>query len=355
MFVVSDYDLFREVTRQPDLYSSRYVNLAATTPPVAARRLIPEQFDPPDHNEYRQLLNPRLSASAVKATEPRIRDVCRELAMGAQRLHRIDFVKEVARRLPGTIFLELLGLPTPQLTRVTATTWELTHLTDSSDPAGTRRQQANRTLSTIIEDLVAARRRQPRDDLPSDLLAAELQGRPLRDDEVVDMLFLVLLAGLDAVAALLTYAVHYLAQHPDDQQLLRDSPDVIHNATEELLRCFASAPVSRVATRATSLAGCPIAEDDRLYLNVVMANHDSHAFEEPDLVKFDRQPNRHVAFGFGIHHCLGSHLARAEIRIFLEEWHRHISDYRIPEGAEVVDSPLGVAAFESLPLELATH
>jgi cytochrome P450 len=354
MYVVTAYQLFREIARNPRQFSNRYINLAAPVAPPAARSLIPEQLDPPDHARYRKLLSPWFSAAAVAALGPRIRTVCAAIVDDVAGRAEIDFASDVARRYPGSVFLEIFGLPVNRLRELTDTTWEMTHLDEHDDPGGGRRRAAAERLRDLLTRLAADRRAEPRDDIASALARSVIDGRPVTDEEVIDMLFLLVLAGLDAVAALLIYAMHHLAEHPADRARVARDRDIVPAATEELLRCFASAPVSRVATMPSVVGGCPVQPDDRFYMNVVMPNHDPAVFEEPDEVRVDRSPNQHMAFGFGVHHCLGSHLARAEIRVFLEEWHRRIPDYCVPDGAVIVDSPVGVAAFESLPLALGT-
>lgn len=352
MYVVTTYDLFRDVTRNSGQFSNQRINLASPAEPQAGRRLIPEQLDPPEHARYRKLLNPWFSAGAIAALEPRIRAVCAALIDEVAGQPEIDFVRDVARRYPGSVFLVTFGLPVSRLREVTDATWEMTHLDEQDDPGGIRRQAAADGLRAMLAQLADDRRAEPQDDLASALVHGEIDGQPVGGEEVIDMMFMLILGGLEAVAALISYATHYLGRHPADRERLVRDLDIVSTATEELLRCFASAPVSRTATTPAEVGGCPVRPDDRFYLNVVMANHDPTVFEAPEEFHLDRWPNRHLAFGFGVHRCLGQHLARTEIRVFLEEWHRRIPDYHVPEDAVIVDSPLGVAAFESLPLVL---
>ena len=176
----------------------------------------------------------------------------------------------------------------------------------------------------------------------------------LTDDELYQLGFLLYLAGLDTVANVLTYAFRFLAGRPDLRSLLRDEPDKIPPAVEELLRLFSIASTVRVVTIDTVFAGCPMKAGDRVVLPTASAGRDGGQYHDPDEFRLDRLPNAHLAFGAGPHRCAGAHLARLELRIALEEWHRRIPDYELADDKPVAEYVGAVAGLTALPLRWQT-
>jgi cytochrome P450 len=184
----------------------------------------------------------------------------------------------------------------------------------------------------------------------SQFLEAEVDGERLTQEEILDIGYLFVIAGLDTVTDSLTCFFHTLATRADLRRRLADDPDVTATAVEELLRWETPVPgVARVLTQDTVIGGCPAKAGDSVLVSIGSANTDETAFERADEIDFDRSENRHLAFGGGIHRCLGSHLARHELRLALREWHRRIPDYHIAEGAELQWAPM-LRQVEHLPL-----
>ena len=207
-------------------------------------------------------------------------------------------------------------------------------------------------MSAVVEE----RRAEPRDDIVSYLLTCEVDGRPLSDDELRTMLFLLYVAGLDTVAGELGYAFLHLAEHPEHRQMITEEPETIPAFLEEVLRMNAIVTTARLVTADTEFAGCPMKKGDRLVLPTAAANLDPAEFDEPLTFVADRPANRHITFGAGPHRCLGSHLARLELRVAMEEWHRRIPDYRIADGAVVEHRVAGgVGGLRGLPLVWAVQ
>jgi cytochrome P450 len=181
--------------------------------------------------------------------------------------------------------------------------------------------------------VIAERRGEPRgEDMLSFLLSAEVDGRPLTDEEITDISFLMILAGLDTITDTLTCSFKFLAEHPEHRRRMVEDPAVIPSAVEELLRWETPVmTIIRVARREGTIEGCPVHTGDIVLACLGSANTDEDEFTQAQVVDFDRNPNRHVAFGGGIHRCLGSHLARQELRVALAEWHRRIPEYRLPD------------------------
>ena len=187
-----------------------------------------------------------------------------------------------------------------------------------------------------------------------DLLEAEIQGERLSRDEITDICYLFIIAGLDTVTDSLCCFYTHLATHPEDRQMIVDDPTLIPNAVEELLRWETPvSAVARTATEDTEFNGCPVHKGDSILVMIGAANTDPDGLPDADRVDFRRTSNRHFAFGGGIHRCLGSHLARLELRVVLREWHRRIPHYTVAEGAKPLWTPM-LRACHELPLVFAS-
>ncbi|HTT86673.1 MAG TPA: cytochrome P450 [Acidimicrobiales bacterium] len=296
------------------------------------RPLIPLQIDPPEHRKYRKLLDPLFSPRQMARLEPQIAAQVNELIDTFIERGSCDFTNEFAIPLPSTIFLRLFGLPLSELPQLLEFN-ERTQRPDGPPAQHLAIRQANaRDVYRYFETVIAERRTQPLgDDLLSKLLVAEVEGVPLTDEELVDISFLMILAGLDTITDTLTCSFKFLAEHPAHRQQIVDHPSLIPSAVEELLRWETPVmSIIRVARDDSEIEGCPVHRGDILLACLGSANTDDAEFERAGEVVFDRNPNRHVAFGGGVHRCLGSHLARQELRVALREWHRRIPRYDLP-------------------------
>lgn len=347
-FLLERDDIHRAL-QDPVLFSSRSV-IPFTD---EDHRWIPEELDPPEHTKYRQLLNPLFSPGRVASLEPDIRAFCIQLIEAIAPKGRCDLLADFARLFPTTIFMRLMGLPVEEADQLLRWASELMHTRPADDPDGAIRGAAMMSIATYLGGLIAARRTDPRDDIVTHLVTARIDDRPLTDEELLETCFLLYMAGLDTVAGMLTYTFKHLAEHPEHQELVRSDPASIEGVVEECLRMYAIVTTSRVVTRDVEFAGCPMKAGDRIVTPTASANRDPAEFPDADRFIPDRSPNRHIAFGAGPHRCVGSHLARLELRVALEEWHRRIPQYRIPDGAEIRQHVGGVAGMDALPLEWA--
>jgi len=320
------------------------------------RPLIPLQVDPPDHAKYRRILDPLFTPREMARREPRVSELVNEMIDKFADRGECDFHEEFAVPLPCTVFLQLLGLPLEDLDQFlewkdgvirpegATADWDGRH--DASAPVA---QQIYDYFERAIDDHIAS----PRDDVLSAMIAAKVEsegGRPLTREELLDICFLFLIAGLDTVTDSLDCFFVYLARHPDHRHQLIGQPDVLPHAIEELLRWETPVPgVVRVAMQDTEVGGCPISKGERVSPLLGAANTDPAEFPDPELVDFNRNPNRHRAFGGGPHRCLGSHLARMELRVALREFHWRIPDYEIKRGAQLTYTA-ALRSVESLPL-----
>ena len=340
------YDDIRAALQDCDLFSSRSVQYLGDSP----RQMIPEELDPPEHAKYRRLLNAPLAPSAVRARAGQIRALAISLIDGLAPQGGCDLLTDFAQKFPTTIFMNIMGLPAERTAEFIARAQTVLHLTAEQDPDFSERATAALEIVADIGAAVSARRAEPRDDMISLLMNSTVDERPLTDDELYQLGFLLYLAGLDTVANVLAYSFRHLAENPGLRHLLRDEPDRIPDAVEEFLRYFSIASTVRVVTTDADFAGCPMKTGDRVVLPTASAGRDADQYPDPDEFRLDRFPNPHLAFGAGPHRCPGAHLARLELRIALEEWHRRIPDYQLADHKPVSEYVGAVAGLTALPL-----
>jgi cytochrome P450 len=319
------------------------------------RPLIPLQIDPPEHAKYRRILDPLFTPREMARREPEVTKLVNEMIDAFADRGECDFHAEFAVPLPCTVFLQLLGLPLEDLEQFL--TWKDGVIRPEGGPFTFEERHAATApvaqkiydyFERAIDDHIA----NPRDDVLSALIAANFKedGGALSREELLDICFLFLIAGLDTVTDSLDCFFVYLARHPEHRRQLIEQPDILPSAIEELLRWETPVPgVARVAMQDVEVGGCPISKGERVSPLLGAANTDPTEFPDPDVVDFCRNPNRHRAFGGGPHRCLGSHLARMELRVALREFHRRIPDYEIPPGTELSYTG-GLRSVESLPL-----
>ena len=347
VWVMTYFDDVHEALRDYELFSNVSVTINEE---VGAHRFIPEELDPPEHGKYRQILTPWFAPAAVDAMEGRVRSLCVELIERFAADGRCDVATDFARVFPTTIFMEIMGLPVERSEQLVQWAETMMHTPAEEDPDGAVRMQAAMEVMGMLGQLAAERRAEPRDDLISALIAAEIDGEPMGEQELLQMSILLYMAGLDTVAGELSAFFHHLATPPEDRRRIVDEPAAIPNAVEELLRAYSIVSPGRVVTRDVEWNGCPMKAGDRVLLPTGAANRDPLAFPDATAVDIDRAKNRHVAFGAGPHRCVGSNLARMELVIAMEEWHARIPDYRIDTTEPLRFHSGGVAGFTRLPL-----
>jgi cytochrome P450 len=344
-----------EALRRPEVFSS---NMSAVDL-QNVRPLIPLQIDPPEHKKYRKVLDPLFAPRKMAELEAPVAELVNDLIDGFGDRTEVNFAKELSIPFPSQVFLTLLGLPLEDLATFLAMKDGIIrpqHVTGGEFGSGEALAHQKATADSVyayFEAVLDEREQQRRDDLLSLFLDTEVEGVRLTREEILDICFLFLIAGLDTVTATLDCMYAFLAQHPDHRRQLVADPTLVPAAVEELLRW--ETPVMgivRVAVEDAEIAGCPVREGDHVIALLGSANTDEQDIEDADVVRFDRTVNRHIAFGGGIHRCLGSHLARMELRVALREWHRRIPDYRIPDGV-VLDYTAGIRSIDDFPLVLA--
>lgn len=356
MVVVCRRPEIEETFRNPELFSS---NMSAVDL-QNVRPLIPLQIDPPEHRKYRRILDPLFAPRQVAALEEPAAALVNDLIDGFEGRDEIDFAREFSVPFPSQVFLTLLGLPLDDLPRFLAMKDGIIrpdHVTGkprTHEVAVAHQRETARSIYDYFDRVLDEREAEGRDDLLTTFLSTEVDGHRLTREDILDICFLFLIAGLDTVTASLDCFFAHLARHPDQRRRIVEDPGVIPSAVEELLRWETPVMgVVRVAMEDTELGGCPIAKGQHVSVLLGSANTDDGEFGDGDAVRLDRDPNRHLAFGGGIHRCLGSHLARLELRVALREWHRRIPDYSVAPGASLAYTT-GIRSIDRFPMVLGS-
>jgi cytochrome P450 len=281
----------------------------------------PLEVDRPEHTHYRRLLAPYFSAEQARQLEPRIREIAAQLIDAAIAEQECDLVPTVAVPMPALALCALLGLPPDDWTFLKRWTTEVIEAGRAGEPE--RHARANDAIYSYVHGVVEGRRaasRDPRVDIITGLLELEVDGRQLDDDQVTGVVRLLLQAGHNTTTNGLGSAFRYLGSELDEQARLREDPAMIPGAVDELLRAFSPAQMlARTVTRDAEVHGQTLCRGEKVGLFWAAANRDPEVFPNPERIDLTRSPNRHVAFGYGIHRCLGAHLARTEMCIALEE------------------------------------
>jgi len=343
-WVVTRVELQREILQNPELFSSEGITgfslmLGEGWP------LMPVELDPPAHGKYRGLLNKLFSPARINELDAGVRVQAKELIGKIVPHRRCEFVDSFGRPFPVGVFLRLLGLPVDQMDMFRAWEDDMMH---SSVPA--TRLNAARTLEAYLKSLIAERHAVPTDDLVSFLVTSSLDGEALSDEAILGICFFFFIAGLDTVAATLGFIFRDLAENPHLQRRLRAAPDMIPNAMEEMIRAYGAVTTSRYLTRDHVFHGIAMRKGDRVTVPLGVGGRDPTEFAQPNLLDFDRQITRNISFGAGPHRCIGSHLARREIKIALEEWIKAIPEFRLDPSRPPKVNAVTVWGFEHLSL-----
>ncbi len=348
--VLSRYEDVIWALRHPEIFSSEMeVQMALGT----ERPMIPQQIDPPAQTRYRKILDPRFSRRRMAELIPQLRSQANALIDRFIDAGECEFDGAFAIPLPCTAFLSLMGLPQKDLDLfLELKNGIIRPQVDPGDVEGATRVRSTsgKRIYAYFEAVIDERAAQPRDDMIGYLLGAEIDGNKLSHTEILDICFLLLLAGLDTVTSTLGCNIAYLAANPEHRRRLVADPTLIPGAVEELLRWETPVTcVPRVIKQDLTLHDVAIKKGEVVTLLLGASNLDESEFVDPERIDFERKRNRHIAFGAGAHRCLGSHLARMELEVALEEWHRRIPEYRIKPGETPRYSP-GIREVQYLPL-----
>lgn len=352
--IVSSRAAVDTVLRHPETFSSGTYAVDLKT----RRPLIPLQIDPPDQKKFRKLLDPLFAPQRMALLEGAVTELVNDLIDRFVDDDEVDFTTQFSLLFPSQVFLTMFGLPMdelPQFLRMKDGIIRPNHVVgkEIGHPDTDAHQQATAdSIYEYFEGLLDERASIRRDDLLSHLLDAEVEGDRLSREDILDICFLMLIAGLDTVSASLDCIFGHLAQSPEDRRSIVEDPESIPRVVEELLRW--ETPVmgaARVATCDAEVDGLDVHQGEQVMVLLGAANLDERELTDAGEVRLDRDVNRHLAFGGGVHRCLGSHLARLELRVALREWHRRIPDYRVKPGVLLGYTP-GIRALDTFPMVL---
>jgi cytochrome P450 len=318
------YDTIREIARDGERFSSRAVEVAGPLASAGGLFLPPLTSDPPAHKLHRDVLMPYFLPKRIAAFEPFIRDQARDLAAALAARGGGDVVTDFAQELTIAVLTKMLGVPPGEQ----FTDWMIRMIRIGPKDQAVRSQAVGEILA-YLGGLLDEREAEPRDDLITYLAGAAIDGVPLSRKHQIGSAFLILIAGADTTWSAIGSSLWHLATHEEDRRRLVADPGLIDTAAEEFLRVYAPVSVGRIARQDTDLDGRMVGTGERVLLAFAAANRDPDVFEDPDEIRIDRKRNRHLTFGSGGHRCLGSNLARLELRVTLEEWLRVMPDFRL--------------------------
>jgi cytochrome P450 len=353
-WVLSDYAGVFEAARDDAVFRSGRSphggeGLSNVIPKAPVRLHIPVELDLPEHRAYRKILNPVTSPAAVAQLQPMIERWTTWFVDQVIESGSCDFASVIG--VPAVVTLDWLGLDVGDWRRYSRALHSV--LADSpGSPAHTAAVQVDIPwMQEQITAAIAARRAAPRDDLISHLLAQDVDGAPITDDAAYSVVELLISGGVGTTASLVSQTLVHLSRHPEQRQELIDDPDLLPKAVEEFLRVFSpTQALARTVAEDTVFRGCPMRTGDRVLLAWSSANRDPAQFEAPDDVVLTRWPNRHTAFGMGIHRCAGAHLGRAMARELIGQILRRMPDYVVDEDGLQTYAHQGVnAGYQRIP------
>ena len=333
-------------------FSSRSIIMSNFRPPHEVAPVggsPPISSDPPFHHDARKLLLPAFTKAAVARQEPATRAFCHSLVDAFGGCAVVDAASEYAQHIPIRVIADMLGFPAedgPRFREFVENTLEGVNL-----PPDERIERMQQLFDYLLEQ-IRDHLDHPRDDLTTFLINAELYGRKLEADHVAGTMALLLIAGIDTTWSAIGASLWHLARSPEDRRRLAADRSLLPTATEEFLRAYAPVTMARLVKEDMHWHGVDMKADDWILLSFPAANRDPAQFDRAGEVVIDREVNRHAAFGLGIHRCVGSHLARMELRVALEVWLERIPGFTLEDPAAVTWSAGQIRGPRTLPLRI---
>jgi cytochrome P450 len=350
------HEYVSEVAYDTDHFTSRSVVVSEIRPgpddlPAPIGLAPPITSDPPLHNIARRMLLPAFGPKPIAALEPFARDLCRQLLDATKGRSQFDAAVEYAQHIPVGVIIGMLGFPQEDADIFRHFIHSVLEDIDMS-PDERQALIEEGEIDAYMDEQIADHISNPRDDLTSFLLQAEIDGNKLAPEHVRGTMVLLMIAGIDTTWSAIGASLWHLARHPADRARLAKDADLMSTAVEEFLRAYAPVTMARLVAKDFEFHGQQLKEGDWLLLPFPSANRDPDAFAHPDVVKLDRENNRHAAFGLGIHRCLGSNLARMELRVALEEWIARYPEFELSDPDGVTWSAGQVRGPRTLPVRI---
>lgn len=326
-FMPVTMDAVSAIAKDTENFSSRFVSVAQ---PDAVRRPAPPiTSDPPHHKDHRRLLLPSFSPKQIEPMEDELRAYCRGLIADLDGRDAADAAAEYSQHIPVHGIAQMIGVPDSDAPVFRDWIYRNFQLAPRDNRV---REEVTADMRTYFLELLEEREAEPKDDLLTIVAQAEMDGEPIDRELQFGYLLLLILAGIDTTWSAIGSGLWHLASNPSDLARLQgvgfDDPLWL-TMSEEVLRYYAPVTMGREVIGDTTVAGCPVRAGEQVLVTFPAANHDPDAFERADEFLIDREVNRHVAFGLGIHRCLGSNLARLEMKVAFQEWCAAFPDYRI--------------------------
>jgi len=348
------YDDVAAIAHDTERFTSRSVIVSEFRPPLElapAGIAPPISSDPPFHTEARRLLLPIFSPQAVNQLEPSTRSYCRDLVESMRGRDVVDAATDYAQHIPVRVIANMLGLPESDADVFRGF---VNHVLEGVALPMEERAEGMLALFSYLQDHIEDHIANPRDDLITLLLRSELDGEKLDPFQVARTIGLLLIAGIDTTWSAIGASIWHLAGTAADRERLVAEPDLLPIAMEELLRAYAPVTMARLVKQDMDWNGCPMRAEEWVLLPFPSANRDPEAFERGNEVIIDRQENRHATFGLGIHRCVGSHLARMELRVALEVWLGAFPIFELADPLAVRWSGGQVRGPRTLPISITT-
>ena len=350
------HEYVHEIAYDTDHFSSRGVVVATVkpsdnpdAPPAPIGGAPPITSDPPFHQHARRLLLPAFSPKVIDGWEPEIRKLCRELIASMGDVDHVDAAVQYAQHIPVNVIARMLGFPLEDSDLFRSFVHNVLEAINLTPGA---RIEAFQELDAYISKQVQDHIDNPRDDLTNYLLEAKIFDQPLTPQHVTGTIILLLIAGIDTTWSAIGSSLWHLATNPVDRRRLVDNPALMPTAIEEFLRAYAPVTMARVVKEDYNFHGAEMKENDWVLLPFPAANRDPNEFPDADKVLIDREVNRHAAFGLGIHRCLGSNLARLELRVAVEEFIAAFPDFELATNEEVKWSVGQIRGPRELPVRI---
>jgi cytochrome P450 len=327
----------RSVYERPEIFAQG----GTLTEPNFRKVMIPLTLNGDEHRKWRRILQPIFTPGRIKQLEGFLREVARDRLREIAPLGACDVSMDYALQIPAATFSGLMGLPREEFPTFNQLAFDLVYTPEmvrlkEGDEAGRRfRDDRTEEILELVGNLIPQRRADPGDDVLSYLVDVELEGRKLTDEEIVNIGYLLFIAGTDSTGAMMSYSLHALADRPDLRTRLIEDPESVPTAVEELIRYHAFINSGRDVLEDVELCGVTLKRGDRVLLPTGSGNHDPRQFERADEIDLDRKVVKTVTFGAGPHRCLGAPLARLEVRIGIEEFLKVIPEFQVAPGEEM--------------------